>query len=157
MKIHVETGEANMNEKLKRKGTPPNIRRYWQIFGLIAILLIIPFRVVPYWTAMTYTYLAISVLIGLSILRFIWRYGLRRWVLILMLICMLLPIGQIMLIGGGEAVNGECFAEDSGVFTTITCTDDCDWTSSKHVTLHDLPVSIFVDSGDGSLLMYCLF
>lgn len=65
-------------EKAKRKGSPPNLRRYWRIFGLIAILLIIPFRVVPYWTAMAYTYIAISILIGLSILRFIWCYGLKR-------------------------------------------------------------------------------
>lgn len=148
------------SEKAKRKGTPLNLRRYWLIFGLIVILLIIPFRIVPYWTAMAYTYVAISVLIGLAILRFIWRYSFRHWVLILMLICMLLPIGQIMLINS-ETINGNCYTEQQGIRTIISCStvsSSCPYgKGSTYVALQGLPVSILTASYRGSLFMYCLF
>ena len=145
-----------MNEKLKRKGTPPDLRRYWQTFGVMAILLIIPFRVVPYWTAMTYTYLAISVLIGLSILRFIWRYGLRRWVLILMLICMLLPIGQIMLIGNEAAYAPHCYTNQDLFVATVYCGGPCMGDGGHlYVTFRGFPISVLVGKSYGGLA--CLF
>lgn len=162
MKIHVKAGKAklmqndNMSEKIKRKGTPPNLRHYWQIFGLIAILLIIPFRVVPYWTAMLYTYIAISIFIGLSTLRFIWRYGLRRWILVLMLICMLLPIGQMMSISNERVYQAHCYTNQDLLVTSITCGGGCAGSPyNSYITVKGIPISIFVGTGYGGLA--CLF
>ncbi|MEM9951310.1 MAG: hypothetical protein AAF846_06915 [Chloroflexota bacterium] len=55
--------------KAKRKGQPLNLKRYWIGYTLLAIILLIPFRVInaPITTLITYTIL--SVLIGLHALK----------------------------------------------------------------------------------------
>ncbi len=81
--------------KEKRKGHPYNSRRYWIIFSVLAVLLLIPFRIVGYWTLTNIIYSLISIIIGIVLIRFIQRYSWKRWIVALMLICMMLPIFQI--------------------------------------------------------------
>ncbi|GAB5493877.1 MAG: hypothetical protein Phog2KO_40920 [Phototrophicaceae bacterium] len=61
--------------KQKRKEQPYNARRYWIIFSVLTVLLLIPFRIVGYW-GLTYSiYAVISVVMLGALVRFIRRYS----------------------------------------------------------------------------------
>ena len=85
-------------EKAKRKEQPYNVRHYWIIFSVLTVLLLIPFRIVGYWGLTYIIYAVISLLMLGALVRFIRRYSWRKWIVGLMLICVLLPIGQIVTI-----------------------------------------------------------
>lgn len=87
-----------MMNKAKRKEQPYNARRYWLFFSVLAVLLLIPFRIVGYWMLTDLIYISISVLVMIAVIRFVRRYSWRKWIVGLMLICALLPIGQILTI-----------------------------------------------------------
>lgn len=84
--------------KEKRKEQPYNARRYWLIFSVLAVLLLIPFRIVGYWMLTDIIYVSISLVVVVVLVRFVRRYSWRKWIVGLMLICVMLPILQIMTI-----------------------------------------------------------
>ena len=81
--------------KAKRKAHPYNSRQYWIIFSVLALLLLIPFRIVGYWVMTNLIYIAISVIMGIVLIRFIRQYGWKRWIIVLMMFGAILPVFQI--------------------------------------------------------------
>ena len=139
-----------MMDKAKSKQAPINTRRYWLILGLLAIVLLIPFRLMEYWLLTNAIYLVISVMIAVSILHFVSRYGWKQWVIIPMLICVLLPIFQV-------SINRQwAFCEyNSGqsIIRPVRCSEGCD-TNSHMLAVGSLPLSI--QSYFGRYVPYCL-
>ena len=90
-----------MMDKQKRKVHPYNSRQYWMIFSLLAITLLIPFRIVGFWMLTNIIYISISIGIGIALIRFIRRYSWKRWIVTLMLFCSLLSIFQVFQITYG--------------------------------------------------------
>ncbi len=136
--------------KEKHKGQPDNLKRYWLIFGLLAIVLLLPFRLMEYWLLTNAIYLVISVMIAVSILHFVSRYSWKRWIIIPMLICVLLPIFQV-------SINRQwAFCEynpGQSIIRSVRCSEGCD-TNSHMLAVASLPLSI--QSYFGRYVPYCL-
>ncbi|GAB5493878.1 MAG: hypothetical protein Phog2KO_40930 [Phototrophicaceae bacterium] len=81
--------------KQKRKEQPYNARRYWIIFSVLTILLLIPFRILYRADLQNTLYILLSIMLDIVLVRFVIRHGWRKKVVILMVICLLLPIVQV--------------------------------------------------------------
>lgn len=115
--------------KQKRKAHPYNLRQYWIIFSLLAITLLIPFRIVGFWILTNIIYISISIVIGIVLLRFIRRYSWKRWIVALMMICVVLPIFQVY----HNTEFEECeVVSTNELIQRIQCRDVCNFTLPKN-------------------------
>lgn len=108
-----------MLEKIKRKVHPYNSKQYWIIFSLLALVLLIPFRIVGFWILTNIIYISISIVIGIVLLRFIRRYSWKHWIVALMLVCVMIACTQMFL---NSQTNHNCTVVQSDVlFKSISC------------------------------------
>jgi hypothetical protein len=116
-----------MTEKLKRKNDEPIPRRYWWIFGILAILLLIglrfPIRLRVSYELNSIFYILIGISCLLAMVRFIRRFHWRQGVVILMLCCIVLTGLNIKAMGGVYLPLFEtpCRAKSIGIFTNYDC------------------------------------
>lgn len=137
--------------KQKRKTQPINLKRYWIGFSLLAILLLIPFRLVGYWMLTNVIYGVISIIIGIVLMRFIWRFGWKRRVVMLMLVCGTLLLIQVCL----NADHNTCNTNEIDSFVHhVSCSGmEFDragyWIcNTSYITLLDTPVGIQISFAD---------
>jgi hypothetical protein len=136
--------------KEKRKQSPINLKRYWLIFGLLAIVLLIPFRLVGYWMLTNLIYLSISVMVGIALLRYVRRYGWKHWIVLLMLFVVSLPVLQVYQ--NPSWINCTHEANNS-ILRKVSCSEGCD-TEVHMLALGD--TAIAVQTYFGRYFPYCL-
>jgi hypothetical protein len=137
---------------MKRKNDEPIPRRYWWIFGTLAILLLIglryPIRLWTWYELNFLFYLLIGVAFSIALVRFIRRFHWRHGVAILILTCVVLTGLSIKNMGGvyTPVYEPSCTTEDNGIFIVHTC-DSCPYMmAAKYVGLRGLPVVVQIDS-----------
>jgi len=81
--------------KQKRKTQPDNLKRYWISFSLLAILLMIPFKILNHTLEMNIFYGLVSLLILTVLVRFITQYGWRTIATFLLMVCLILSLSRI--------------------------------------------------------------
>jgi|GEM_PF-3325371 len=86
--------------KQKRKAQPINLKRYWIGFSLLAILLLIPFRIINHFNETVAIYTVIAILVSISMVYIFKQIGWKNRITILLLLCLILPIYQIAVTRG---------------------------------------------------------
>lgn len=145
--------------KEKRKTQPINMRYSWLRYSLLAILLLIPFRIAGNWLLTTIIYVTIFLVLVFILIRFVRRYAWRRWIVILMLVCALLPIAQLELMWSYGTPPTRCIHEYQGILRLTTCTDaHCTGHNVRdYIGYRGMPFSVAMDSGPSNVLMHCPF
>jgi hypothetical protein len=99
-----------MTDKPKRKNDQPIPRRYWWIFGMIAVLLwIYPTRILTHWWVNPIIYAVITVGLLIATFGLLRRYSWKRPFFVLVALCVVLASWQVPL---SIAENGNCWVED---------------------------------------------
>ena len=120
--------------KIKHKEQPYNTRRYWLFFSVLAMLLLIPFRIVGYWMLTDLIYISISVLVLIALIRFVRRYSWRKWVVGLMLICLILPISHLL---STDAYRVCEVLESNILIEHIHCINSCSGISRDFIVIRN--------------------
>jgi hypothetical protein len=119
-----------MNEKPKRKNDEPIPRRYWWIFGILAILLLgtlpFPIRILYWWVLNPLLYWLITLACLWAVVRFIRRYSWKRRIVPVMLVTLLLAWWHFIPLSFVEFMemnysDRTCSVEYSGIMTTHHC------------------------------------
>jgi|GEM_PF-4038944 len=136
--------------KQKRKAQPVNLKRYWIGFSLLAIFLLIPFRLMGNWALTNIIYLVIALVVAMYTVRFVWRYGLKQPIIILMIACVALPIFQM-------TINEHWIlcrtTSEQGIIRSVSCSEGCD-TEQHMIAIGNSPISI--QTYFGRYFPYCL-
>lgn len=140
-------------DKAKRKGHPYNSKQYWIIFSVLALILLIPFRIVGFWMLTNIIYISVSIIIGIALVRFVRRYSWKRWILALILLCVMLPVFQLSQ-NTLEYENCDYSPTSNGILREAGCTYSCN-TSFSYVVLNGTPIGIQISQF--TVLVYCLF
>jgi hypothetical protein len=118
-----------MTEKPKRKNDEPIPRRYWWIFGILTLVMLIglrfPVRITASFTLNLLLYVLIVLACFLAMIRFIQRFRWKHAVVFLMLICIVLTglnIRFTFLISDFPPLfEASCTTEHFGIFSTYHC------------------------------------
>jgi hypothetical protein len=139
--------DTGMSEKSKRKNDEPIPRRYWWIFGILAILLLIPFRTPENFVYILTGYVVMFFVVGNITVEFLRNYGSRYHIVILMLACLMMPFAQLWFITQHEPMLFvECESKQEGVLAVANCIEEC-WTNmdaARYITVFRLPVSLLI-------------
>jgi hypothetical protein len=143
-----------MSEKPKRKNDEPIPRRYWWIFGILAILLLItlpfPIRILYWWELNSILYGLIALACLLATVRFIQRFHWKRRIVIMMLICNLLVGFQTYASTRiTHFDNNQCESVDDRLITWTYCEIPCLASVAGYVSIGDLPIAIEMYIGHG--------
>jgi len=134
---------------MKRKNDQAIPRRYWWIFGTLAILLLIglrfPVRILTNWTLnpLMYVLLVTGCLITLGYI--LNRYGWKRQIVALILVCSILSGWQVFVSARQGDLNNEfCSVDSSGLITRYHCAyiGNCPTLLRDYATLGNLPIGI---------------
>ena len=139
--------------KIKHKEQPYNARRYWLFFSVLAVLLLIPFRIVGYWMLTDFIYIVISVLVMIAVIRFVRRYSWRKWIVGLMLICVMLPILQITQ----NPAQDDCYIFHDAIVNQVNCDHVCTIAGSQFIVLKNTPIGVQIGKNVFAGGVYCLF
>lgn len=128
----VKTNRGAYIVKQKRKEQPYNARRYWMIFSVLAVLLLIPFRftifIGDYATVegnlTVWAYRLVSLCIFLFGLKFIFTHRLRRNILLTMLIIACLCVSFYQTNNNTRGSDWHCI--NSQYFHTVTDAEEWD-------------------------------
>ncbi len=140
-------------EKAKRKEQYYNARRYWLFFSVLAVLLLIPFRIVGYWILTDFIYIVISVLLMIAVIRFVRRYSWRKWIVGLMLICVMLPILQITQ----NPAQDDCYIFHDAIVNQVYCNHVCTIAGSHFLVLKNTSIGVQIGKNVFAGGVYCLF
>ena len=137
---------------MKRKNDQPIPRRYWWIFGILALVLLIPFRTPENMLITFFGYVVMFFVVGNVTVEFVRNHGIRYLVIVLALGCMMLPFAQLYFITQHEPflLFVECERKQEGILTISDCIADCYFENplnadvARYVTIFRLPVSVLI-------------
>jgi hypothetical protein len=134
---------------MKRKNDEAIPRRYWWIFSILALVLLIglrfPVRILTIWTLnpLTYVLLVIGCLMTLGYI--LKRYGWKRQLVTLIIVCSILSGWQTFVSARQGGLNNDfCTVDSTGLITRYRCTyiGNCPTLLRDYATLGNLPIGI---------------
>ena len=145
-----------MTDKPKRKNDQPIPRRYWWIFGILAIVLLIglrfPVRILYWWALNPIGYALLTMACFIAMIRFVQNFHSKRILVLLIVGCFLLSslhcIGSMwfyQLITHEHETwvrdrGSQCVSKHSELFTTTECGN---WFYSvDFVSLRYIPIAV---------------
>jgi hypothetical protein len=138
-----------MTDKPKRKNDQPIPRRYWWIFGTLAILLLInlrfPVKIIVSNHLNTLPYLIVMLVCIVVLIDFIRRFHWKQAVTIVIALCILL--GGFNIFFGFQPMSDTCTTQHSRILTTYTCltlTWYMAWIDADYVGLRGIPIVVMV-------------
>ena len=137
-----------MTDKPKRKNDQPIPRRYWWIFGTLALVLLIglrfPVRVWASYEVNSLLYVLIFVSCILGTIHFIQRFRWRHKIVIVMLTCIVLTGLNIRNMGYMPLPVYEptCTTENLGILSSYDCTQQagCFISNAQYVGVQGIPI-----------------
>jgi hypothetical protein len=138
-----------MSDKPKRKNNDPVPRRYWWIFGTLAIVLLIglrfPVRILSVWSLNPVLYGVITSGCLIATICVARSHGWKRQLIAIMVLCALLSGWQTVVSMRQGGLNSEfCSVAHNGLVTRHRCTfiGNCPTLLRDYATIGNLPIGI---------------